>query len=278
MKKLTFTLLSTLILSACSSAPKLTAEEQESCLDNHSKAWCIMELAGLAQGLEDVKPEQAQAYLAKHNVKMDQVSGSGGADKGYLTLAGLEALHGTSVFGLASGIPSVVFLFSSLSDNRPSGQRPQSFIMLKESDVKNGSPEETAKKIIEDAIFKTFEVDQKRTFFTKRGHANIYNMFGGKCGEVGCVYQMPYFGYDQPHPKFLTKFIEKGPNWMGSQKIYIWKNGTGMLEINGVKQLRWADKPYQEFKQNIKKDFWFNFIPGEVPMLTNGDQVMLAVH
>jgi len=277
MQKFTFTLLTTLVLSACSSAPKLTAEEKETCLDNHSKVWCIMEVAGLSQGLKDAKLEQAQAFLAKHNVKMDQISGSG-VDKGYLALAGLEALHGTSVFGLASGLPSAIFLFSAFSDDRLPGERPQTFIILKESDVKNGSPGESAKKIIEDAIFKTFEVDPKRTTFTKKGYSIYYNMFGGKCGEIGCVFNMAYFWQTVPYPKYNTIVVEKGPKWMGSEKLYIWRGGYNNVKINGIDQLNHNTEFDKKFRENIKKDFWYNFYPTEVPMLISGDQVMLAVH
>lgn len=256
----------------------------EDCPKDHSEAWCLLDLAGHSKGASDVSMKVAQEVLS--SAKPANAPEGSTINKGALLISGMDYAKLTTLpKGMSSGVSGSMWLLKALTDGPKAGERQQMFIVLPESEVKDGDPLLTVEKAYMDAIARYLESDQAPVLkevehvalIGVRDILRTYQIHGGKCGQAGCSVQSAFMNlkggsYTKP------EIIEKAPTWAGGQRIYVWSDARPWINsLEDPKKLLIKPDNYPELLAKMPAWLYF-FQPGNVSLLANGQQVRLLAH
>lgn len=256
------------VLAASTGVAHATGEE---CIGAHSQAYCMLDLAGLSKGAVEISTTELSTQIDVSKVSDDPSRIANHA------INALFVVTAKSFFeaGLAGGVG----ILDLIPKPKATGSQPQFFIMLPESQVKEGNPLRTAESALMTGVVKTLgveatelrEVEKKPTF----GSAYIYRDYllkGGQCGDVGCTAHARFFA-TQPDPVVV---LDQPLSWAGNERLYIWSSETkGAWPI-----VQKPEKPRSLFTaesmialmKNLPGWFYY-YIPGKAPAIVSSEKV-----
>jgi hypothetical protein len=257
----------------------------EDCVKDHSQAWCLLDLAGYSKGARDIKVEKANEIIAKASANANPADARSGIDMGNVVLAGMDYAKLTHLPpGVSSGFSGSMWLLGAFLNGPKAGERTQSFVILPESDVKDGDPLTTAEDAFVAAVLKYLEADgaekvdeERNPPLGSRYTIRAYKVNTGKCAAVagGCWITGAFFSCSNCSFK-KPMVIDKSPEWLGDGRTYVWGSWSP--------QIREADSkgkpifPYEKLNQDLRvllPDWFYLYRPGELSLLFNGQNTRL---
>lgn len=256
----------------------------DDCPKEHSEAWCLLNLAGHSKNASDASMKMAEEVMASANPK----TGAEGAsiNKVALVISGLDYAKMTTLpRGVSSGFSGTMWLLGALTDGPKAGERQQMFIILPESEVKNGDPLGTVESAYMEGIAKYLETDQAPVLKEVEHVATIgirdiirsYTIRGGRCGEVGCSVSSAFM-YLKDGSSTKPKIYDQVPAWAGGQRIYVWDMAfPWVTALDNPKKALIGPEKYAELLSKMPAWLYF-YQPAKVSLLANGQQVRLLAH
>ena len=184
----------------------------------------MLDLAGLTKGAIEMSAAELNKQIDVSKVSDDPSRIANHA------INALFVVTAKSFFeaGLAGGIGILDLVLKP----KATGSQPQFFIMLPESQVKDGNPLRTAESSLIKGIVETLgietaelrEVEKKPTFGSQYMYRD-YLLKGGQCGDAGCTAYSRFFT-TSPDPVVV---IHQPPRWAGNERLYVWTSQTKEL-------------------------------------------------
>lgn len=253
------------------------------CVEKHSRAWCLLDLAGYSKGADDVSAKKAAEILEKLRPGTEGKTSDNGAM--FATFAAMDLLKLASPPpGFSFGGSAAMNLLGLLTSGPRAGERTQNFIILPQSAVKDSEPG----SIVEDAFLRAsikflgtdtvaVQDEEKNPPLGARYVKRKYVLTGGKCGAEGCELTLSFVACEKCYFRKSTVY-EAPPPWVAAEKVYVWKDasiGFRLLSQNNNWVL--TEEERREFHKNMP-DWYYLYSPGQVSALFNGDQTQLLIH
>lgn len=193
----------------------------DDCTLSRSKAWCLLDRAGLSDGAEDVPRDKLpegfddRSVLETPEGLLHLVVGASGA-VGLATTAARTTAHVTSGVML---LGSVLFFMGKRFDPKT---KMHSVLVIPKEDA-GDDPFSYAEKVFIDASVKGLG-GEKATYIPKNPKSEIiyeqkgyYRVEGGRCANINCRVMFNQFG--------MRKMVEvKPPKWLDLEQKEGWAN------------------------------------------------------
>lgn len=255
-------------LAMATSVAHATGEE---CIGAHSRAYCMLELAGLSKGAVEISATELNKQIEVSKADYAQSRALDHAIDGLFVVTAKSAFE--------RGLAGTIGILEFIPKAKAIGSLPQFFIMLPESLVKEGNPLRTAESELMKGIVETLgieaaelrEVEKKPTF----GSLYIYRDYllkGGQCGDPGCTAYSRFFT-TQPDPVII---LDQPPSWAGNERLYVWTSKTKgtwpMVQKLGQAPSLISEESMIALMKNLPGWFYY-YIPSKTPMIITGEKV-----
>jgi len=264
-----------LVAGVISLANNFALATDENCIEKHSQAWCLLDLASLSKGAREVPLSDLKDAFTKSGVNLNTTENS--VNKGDLVMSGISYLDA----GVLSNFFSAGWFFLAFNNNKPVGSTMQFFVILPKSEIIDNNPRLTAEQALMNAILKQFKIEQpaalkeyehKHFFGTELRRE--YTFFGGRCGDIGCEYRSTFVatsGLAAP------KILDKTPSWIGGNEVHIWTSYFPNVRLtNSIQRTALKIEDYPGLMKNLPKWFYL-YQPGDTPFILNSEGVMFLV-
>jgi hypothetical protein len=244
---------------------------EEECLSTHSLAYCMLDLVGLSKGAKEITAAELNSQIAVLKTDKDPSRALDHA----LDIYSVATARNAFAMSLAGAIAILEFIPKA----KDVGSQPQLFIMLPESQVKDGDPLRTAESALMKGVVETLgietselrEVEKKPTFGSPYVYRD-YMLKGGQCGDAGCTAYSRFFA-TKPDPVVV---IDQPPKWAGNERLYVWANQTKgswpMVQKPGRATSLILEESMGELIKNLPKWFYY-YIPGKTPAIVTSEKV-----
>jgi hypothetical protein len=266
----------------------------EDCIKEHSYGWCMLDLVGYSKGAKDTPIEKIKPLLEKIQ-KDGNALPEGSVDKVDLLISAKNFAN-IGVVPFSPGVAGSLGLLFSVGDFiKNPGEKDQLFIMLPESEVKNGDPRLTIELLFVDGVKKFLNASNAvrkdipvKTFFGSPSHFRGYLFTGGeRCGETGCYAKIKFITNADINPSSVApNIIENPPSWASKEKIYTWNCALPYIYLEPSEPLTsksaalpgiLKEPEYGVFMKYMPSSFYF-YKAGQLGVVFNGGNMNLLVH
>lgn len=254
----------------------------------------MLDLVGYSKGAKDTPIEKIQPLLDKIKKDGDGLPAAS-VDKVDLLLAA-KSFSNIGVVPFSPGIAgSLNLLFSVGEFNKNPGEKDQMFIVLPESEVKNGDPRLTIELLFVDGVKKFLNASSAvrkdipvKTFFGGASNFRGYLFTGGeRCGDTGCYAKIKFITNADINPSSVApNVIENPPSWASKEKVYTWNCALPYIYLEPTEPITSKSPPipgilkeqdYGEFMKYMPSTFYF-YKAGQLGVVFNGGNMNLLVH